>query len=65
MNSKLKEKEHLLFLQRIWVQFLTHTWWFMTISNSSSRGSDALLAFMGRHIYKQNTHTYKPTLDGG
>lgn len=58
-------QEHLLLLQRTWVQFTALTWWFTTISNSSYRGSSALFwapwvpttHVVHIHTCKQNTYT--------
>jgi hypothetical protein len=55
--SHLASPEHLLLLQRTWVQFSAPTWWFTTVYNSSSRGSDALLWPL-RVLHSHGTQTY-------
>lgn len=55
------------FLQGSWVQFAARTWWFITIQNSSSVGSDSLfwpvcvpsINMVHIHTWKQNIYTYK------
>lgn len=40
LDRWLSGQEHLLFIQKTWVSLSALTWWFVSIHNSRSRGSD-------------------------
>lgn len=51
--------KHLLLLQKTWIWFLTLIWHFLTVYNSSLRGSDASLYWLPQVTGMQSMHTYK------